>query len=189
MTAGTDEELRGAQRRGRVVIVAIIALFLLVCAALGVFLWQRQQEEARLDALRRPGLLSVGAPSWGPPIHSVEPLKGNVGLVIRYADEDGEPMNGVRALNLRASMDPDLCALLARTEPELGAPDRCEADGHRLSASLNGPDTLLLAEGELRAATLVVLVAHPADMTAEELGVWVSTTDLTTVEGLMDRVG
>lgn len=180
---------RGVQRRARVVIVVMIALFLLVCAALGSFLWQRQQEENRLDALRRPGLVAVGAPSWGPPIHSVEPLAGNVGLVVRYAADDGEPLTGVRVLNLRAPSDPDLCALLARAEPELGAPDRCEADGDRLSASVDGPDTLLRAEGELRGGTLVVLVAHPAEMTAEELGVWVSTTDMVSLTDLLERVG
>ncbi|NLG20102.1 MAG: hypothetical protein GX555_01545 [Actinomycetales bacterium] len=188
MIADVTDDQR-VQRRGRIVIVAIIALFLLACAALGVFLWQRQQHEAQLDALRRTGLLSVGAPDWGYPIHSVEPLEDNVGLEIRYADDDGEPMTGVRALNLRAGTDADLCALLARAEPAFAEPDSCEVDGLRLSASLDGPTTILNAEGELRAATLVVLVAHPAEMTAEEMGVWVSTTNLTTVEGLLDRVG
>lgn len=176
------------QRRGRIVIVAMIVGFLLVCAVLGVFLWQRQQEEDRFDALRQTGLIAVAAPVWPDPIASVEPLERNIGLVVRYAqDGDVSEDYGPRALNLRAGTNPDPCALLAEAEPMFADPDRCEVSGTRVSAALNGPDDILIAEGQVRADTLVVLVAHPADFTAQELEVWLEATDLESLRSLFDR--
>lgn len=175
---------RSVQRRGRIVIVAMIALFLLVCVALGVFLWQRQQEENRLAELTRPGLLTVAVPQWGQPIDDVQPLEDNRGLVITYLNRDGEPDPQLRALNLRVGVGMDLCEVLAAAEPSLA--ENCEATDQQLAASSNGPGTLLWAEGDLRAQTLLVLVGHPADATPEELRVRVDTAELMSVRDLLD---
>lgn len=180
---------QSVQRRGRIVIVAMIALFLLVCLVLGVFLWQRQQEENRLDALRQTGVLLAGAPDWGYPISSVEPLEGNRGVVVHYADDDGDVATGFHVLNLRAGPEPDLCALLAEAEPEFAKPDRCEVTDNRLSAALLGPSTILAAEGQLNAGTLIVLVSHPVYFTDDELRTWLDATELVSLRELVERVG
>lgn len=188
MSTPTEEELRRVQRRGRIVIVGIIALFLVACAALGIFLMQREQEESRLEELRRPGLLAVASPDWHHPIHAVEPLENNRGLVITYADEDGDPIGQLRTLNIRAGTDPDLCALLAQADADFADADRCEIQRNRVSAALLGPSTILIAEGQLRADTLVILVAHPAQFTDEQLAVWLGATDLVSLSTLLERI-
>lgn len=177
------------QRRGRIVIVAMIALFLLACVALGIFLWQRQQHEQQLEALSRTGLTTAGVPAWPAEIDSVEPLPDNVGLVVHYRSESGDVATGFHTLNLRAGANADLCALLARAEPDFAAPDRCVVEGDRLSAALTGPMTIANAEGQVRADTLVVLIAHPADYTAQELDAWLRSVEMETLRGLLDREG
>ena len=66
--------------------------------------------------------------------------------------------------------------------------DGCTASGDALSASANGPDTLLFAEGVLRDSTLVVLVAHPADYTDERLRAFVDTAEQISVKELARRI-
>lgn len=184
----TPEDLQRTQRRGRVVIVTMIALFLLVCVILGVFLWQRQQEENRFAALQRTGLITAGAPDWGYPIASVEPLERNLGLVVRY-DQDGEVYaDSFRAVNVRAGADPDPCALLAQADPAFTEPDRCEVDGTGVSAAVLGPEDILHAEGQVRADTLLVLISPPAHFTPEELQVWLGATEMDSVRALFERI-
>lgn len=175
------------QRRGRIVIVTIIVLFLLACAVLGVFLWQRQQEEQRLGELTAPGLLSVGVPPLAQDIDALAPLENNRGLVATYRDADGEPLTQFRLLNIRVGPGLDLCAALGEVEPELAG--NCESTAHDLSAHADGPSTILLAEGQLRAATLVVLVAHPANYDAETLRSSVEQAEWMSVRDLADQVG
>lgn len=181
------EDQRAVQRRGRAVIVGIIVLFLLACGALGWFLVQRQQEEDRLAELTAPGLLSVGVPPLEFAIDEVSALPDNRGLATTYRYADGEPVSQLRLLNIRAGNDPDLCELLVTVEPSLG--ESCESSGPDVSAEALGPSTILEAEGTLRAATLVVLVGHPASFDDETLRAYVDAAELMTVEDLLDRAG
>lgn len=182
MTTEVPEDLRRAQRRGRIVIVSLIVLFLAVCVALGAFLWQREREEARLAELTAPGLLAVGVPGLEWEIDEVSALEDNRGLVTTYRDSDGEPVRQFRLLNIRAGGDQDLCDVLATVEPTLGG--HCEVSGLDVSAVATGPDTILHAEGHLFAATLVVLVGHPATVSDEWLRAHVDNSQLMTVEDL-----
>lgn len=181
------QDLRTVQRRGRAVIVAVIVLFLVACGALGWFLVQRQHEEARLAEVRAPGLLSVGVPPLEFEIDEVAALPDNRGLVTTYRYADGEPVSQLRLLNIRAGADPDLCELLVAVEPSLG--ESCAASGPEVSAEALGPTTILEAEGTLRAATLVVLVGHPATLDDETLRAYVDAAELMTVEDLLDEIG
>lgn len=181
------EDLQRAQRRGRIVIVSVVALFLAVCVALGLFLWQREQQEGQLEELTRAGLTSVAVPQWGPPVAEVAPLEDNQGLSITYRDTDGTTVPQLRALNLRAGPSTDSCEVLARAEPDLA--QGCETTGDRLTASSNGPDTLLLAEGRRHDQTLLVLVAHSADATPEALAERVDQAESMSVRELLNRFG
>lgn len=184
MATEAPEDLRGRQRRGRVVIVAIIAAFLVACLALGILLWQRTQAEDRLAELTAPGLASVGVPPLEFEIDELAPLENNRGLVTTYLYSDGEPVTQLRLLNLRAGSGMDLCAVLVEVEPSLG--DDCEVTGLNVSARATGPDTFLEAEGQLRAATLVVLVGHPANLRGDTLRALVEDAELMTVEDLAE---
>ncbi|WP_109471602.1 hypothetical protein [Ornithinimicrobium cavernae] len=180
-------DLRRAQRRGRIVIVTIIALFLLTVAALGWFLVQREGEEARLAELRAAGLTVVALPDLGLEPHDLQPLERNRGLAVTYAEPDGRPTPTTRALTLRTGADPDPCALLGSVEPDLA--DGCEAtpDGH-LVADSSSPGSGLLAAGELRDSVLIVLVGDPADHTADELRAAVAAADLVPLEVLLRQL-
>lgn len=182
MTTREPEDLRRTQRRGRIVIVTMIVGFLAVCAVLGIFLWQREQEETRLAELTAPGLRSMGVPELPQEIHDVTALDSNRGLVATYVDGDGAAVPELRLLNLRVGADPGLCELLGTVEPDLA--DGCTTSGDHLSASANGPETLLFAEGVVRDSTLVVLVAHPATYSDERLRTFVDTAELMSVRDL-----
>lgn len=179
-------DLERAQRRGRIVIVAVIGLFLAVCVALGLFLWQREQQEGRLDELSRSGLRAVAVPQWGPPIEDVQPLPGSRGLVITYLDTGDTAIPQLRALNLRAGPGGDACELLARAEP--GLAQDCVTTGDRLTASGTEPEELL-AEGQLHGQTLLVLVGPAADVTPAELSERVDSAETMRLRELVDRVG
>ena len=109
------------QRRGRIVIVTMIVGFLVVCAALGWFLVHREQEEARLAELTRPGLLTVGVPPLELEIEELSALPDHRGLVATYRHSDGEAVSQLRLLNLRAGSDPNLCELLIGVAAIAGA--------------------------------------------------------------------
>ncbi|MCK0110636.1 hypothetical protein MWU75_00555 [Ornithinimicrobium sp. F0845] len=184
---GTDQDLQRVQRRGRLVIATIIALFVLVCVALGVFLWQRQQQENRLAELTKTGLLAVGLPPLTFEIDEVSALENNRGLVTTYRYADGEPVSQFRLLNLRVGTGQDPCEVLTRVEPALG--DRCEVSGSSLSAVANGPSTILHAEGQVHAATLVVLVGHPATFDDQTLRAFVDAAELVSIRELLAQAG
>ena len=171
------------QRRGRIVIVTMIVGFLVVCAALGWFLVHREQEEARLAELTRPGLLTVGVPPLELEIEELSALPDHRGLVATYRHSDGEAVSQLRLLNLRAGSDPNLCELLIGVEPALA--DRCDVTGLDVSAKALGPTTILEAEGQLRESTLVVLVGHPTTFDDERLRAYVDAAELMSVADLL----
>lgn len=182
-TRDQTRDPRPSQRRGQVVIVSMIVVFVLVCAALGVFLWQRQQSEDQLAELSAPGLTAVAVPQWGPTVADATPLASNRGLQITYADADGEPVAHLRAINLRVlGQDPDLCQLLSRAEPTLA--DDCTAADGQLSAS-GGPDGSVRAEGQRLEGTLLVLVADADQATTEQLRERVADAELISVKDLL----
>lgn len=178
------------QRRGRVVIVAMIVIFLLVSAALGVIIWQRNQEEARVGPLLQTGVSRAGAPDWPDPIAAIESLPPDVGVVVRYAPEGQEPAaDGPRALNLRVSFASDACQQLAKAEPAFAESGQCTVTDDHLSATAQGPQGGLVAEGETRGNTLLILLAQPADFTAEQLQESLAQTQMEPLRDLVKRVG
>lgn len=162
---------------------------LVALALLGSVIWfiAAQGRAAHLEELRGPGLLAVGVPDLEWSIDEVSVLEDNRGLVTTYRYADGEPVSQFRLLNLRAGSGDDLCELLIAVEPTLA--ERCEVSGLELSAAVMGPSTFLHAEGQLRAATLVVLVGHPATLSDEHLRALVDNAELMTVEGMLEEAG
>lgn len=187
MTTQLPEDAPRTPRQGRGVIATITVLFLVVGALTGWFLIQNQRQQDRLAELTAPGLLAVGVPPLAWQIDDVSALEDNRGLVTTYRYADGEPVREFRLLNLRAGSGEDLCGLLTAVEPALQ--DRCEVSGPDLSAVATGPSHILHAEGQLRAATLVVLIGHPATLDDERLRALVHNAELMSVEALLDQMG